>query len=123
MGRVAMSWVKALSARGLGDSERKVVQVGGQKILLVNLKGKVYAVDSTCPHMGASLARGEVSDDGLITCPWHGSSFRLESGEVQSWTPRPPLVGRLLGLLRKKKQLRVYPAKVEGGSVWVDVEQ
>ena len=33
-----------------------------------------------CPR-GGPLDRGEVAD-GCVTCPWHGSTFRLEDGSV-----------------------------------------
>jgi len=35
-----------------------------------------------CPHLAAPLSDGKISDDGCIVCPWHGSAFRLDDGEV-----------------------------------------
>lgn len=42
----------------------------------------VVAVADLCPHAGAMLSNGEVSvDDGLVTCPEHGSRFNTSTGE------------------------------------------
>ena len=116
-----MAWARAVDISELAEGERKVAKVGDQQVLLVNVKGTVHAVANTCPHMGARLARGEVSGDGIITCPLHHSSFRLDSGKVVGWTPRPPVLGRLLGFLRRQRRLPVYATKVEDGAIWVDV--
>jgi len=43
--------------------------------------GAVHAVANTCTHRGGPLREGEIAD-GCVTCPWHGSRFRLEDGEV-----------------------------------------
>jgi nitrite reductase/ring-hydroxylating ferredoxin subunit len=34
-----------------------------------------------CSHLSGPLSDGEVSD-GCVTCPWHGSTFRLRDGSV-----------------------------------------
>ena len=34
-----------------------------------------------CPHRGAPMDEGEVRD-GCITCPWHGSVFRVDDGAL-----------------------------------------
>ena len=40
---------------------------------------------NACPHQGGPLGEGEVAQvDGrtCVICPWHGSTFRLNGGEV-----------------------------------------
>jgi nitrite reductase/ring-hydroxylating ferredoxin subunit len=34
-----------------------------------------------CPHEGADLALGSVTQDGRITCPWHNLSFDCSTGQ------------------------------------------
>ncbi len=41
----------------------------------------MYALANRCSHRGGPLANGELSD-GCVTCPWHGSTFRLADGKV-----------------------------------------
>ena len=43
-----------------------------------------------CPHLAAPMADGWV-DRGRVVCPWHGSRFELESGEVQRGPPTSSL--------------------------------
>ncbi|MFC5626430.1 Rieske (2Fe-2S) protein [Algoriphagus winogradskyi] len=58
------------------------IDLDGQIIALVRQKDEFFAFQSTCPHRGASLLRGDL-DAGIIRCSLHGYSFDLKSGEVQ----------------------------------------
>lgn len=68
---------------GLG----RTVYVNERPIALFLIEGKVFAIDDTCPHMGASLASGFV-DAGTVTCPWHFWRFRVCDGK---WADNPRL--------------------------------
>ncbi|GHC82490.1 hypothetical protein GCM10007079_23450 [Nocardiopsis terrae] len=56
-------------------------EVEGVPVVVARTQGSVYALLGTCPHMGAPLAEGELTD-GCLRCPWHGSEFRLDGGTV-----------------------------------------
>ena len=60
----------------LGGS--KLVMVKDTPIALFNLNGKIYAWDNRCPHRGASLADGNISDS-VIQCKFHLWEFDVES--------------------------------------------
>jgi nitrite reductase/ring-hydroxylating ferredoxin subunit/uncharacterized membrane protein len=50
--------------------------------LLVTRAGvEVHAVSGVCTHRGAPLADG-TQEDHCVRCPWHGSRFSLEDGQV-----------------------------------------
>jgi nitrite reductase/ring-hydroxylating ferredoxin subunit len=55
------------------------VQVEGRDVLLFREGGRVSALEARCTHAGGPLQEGEVRD-GMVTCPWHGSRFRLADG-------------------------------------------
>ncbi|MGQ9586276.1 MAG: Rieske (2Fe-2S) protein [Anaerolineae bacterium] len=112
-------WLDLVSEAELPEGARRVVRIGSQEILLLRHRGQVYAVAARCPHMGASLERGEVTSEGALICPWHHSAFNLRTGDVEEWTPWPPAVGRVLGALRRERALPIFPAKVEEGRIWV----
>ena len=118
-----MSWVKVLDQEALPQSARQVVKIGQRSILLINHSGQVYAIDSICPHMRGPLQKGKVTSDGAIVCPWHRSAFDLRSGDVKDWSPWPPGVGKVLGMVKREKALSVFPTRVEEGSIWIDVEE
>ena len=116
-----MKWIKIGALEEFPAGKRKVVMVEGKKILVINHKGKVYAMAPVCPHMRLPLKRGIIEDETIV-CPWHHSSFDLNTGEVKRWAPFPPGVGKVLGALSKEKPLPLYPAKIEKGNVWVTLE-
>ena len=58
---------------------RLVVHGDHRPILVVHDRGRVFALDNRCPHMGFPLERGSV-EDGILTCHWHHARFDLESG-------------------------------------------
>jgi nitrite reductase/ring-hydroxylating ferredoxin subunit len=117
-----MNWIEVLSNADLPPGTRRVSNVAGRQVLLINREGEIHAVGSRCPHMQARLVNGEVTEDGVIVCPRHHSVFELETGAVQEWAPWPPVVGRALGAIYQENALPVYPTKVENGSIWVGIE-
>jgi nitrite reductase/ring-hydroxylating ferredoxin subunit/uncharacterized membrane protein len=56
-------------------------EVGGAPILLTRVAGAVTAIADRCTHRGGPLHEGEIAN-GCVTCPWHGSTFRLADGSV-----------------------------------------
>jgi NAD(P)H-dependent nitrite reductase small subunit len=67
------------------EGEGKTVVVGQKLIAIFRDRGQLYAIDDTCPHMGASLSGGHV-ENGIVTCPWHAWRFRLGDG---AWADSP----------------------------------
>nr|WP_205615314.1 Rieske (2Fe-2S) protein [Streptomyces harenosi] len=47
--------------------------------------GTIHALAERCSHLAGPLSEGTVAD-GCVTCPWHGSVFRLSDG----WNVRGP---------------------------------
>lgn len=116
-----MSWEKTVSQETLSeDGARQVVKLGQQKVLLLNHQGQVYAVQNSCPHLKAPMAKGKVME-GKIVCPFHRSVFDLKTGAVEDWCPWPPGVGKVLGKIKSDQALTVFPTRIEDGSVWVDL--
>lgn len=115
-----MAWTEAIALAEFDNQQRQVVKLKDKSILLIQQDGKYYACDVACPHFKLPLTKGEVCDD-TITCPWHKSAFDLTTGDVKDWSPWPPVVGKVLGCMSRKKALNVYPTKVEANSLWVEV--
>ncbi|GIW78316.1 MAG: nitrite reductase [Gemmatales bacterium] len=89
----------------LNEGEGRPVQIGNKTIAVFRHQGQFFAIDDTCPHMGASLSGGHV-EDGSVTCPWHAWRFRLADG---AWADNP------------KIQIACYPVRIEQGEVQVAV--
>ena len=51
---------------------------------VANRGGEVRAVSARCRHQLADLSGGSLDKDGCLVCPWHGSRYDLDSGEMVS---------------------------------------
>jgi nitrite reductase/ring-hydroxylating ferredoxin subunit len=83
---------------------KKVVSAAGREILLVNIKGAIFACENECPHQGAPLAAAIVKD-GSIACPRHGYRFSLADGRC---TDHPELT------------LKTFPVQINGDDILID---
>jgi nitrite reductase/ring-hydroxylating ferredoxin subunit/uncharacterized membrane protein len=75
-------WTPVVSESELVEGEPHRAELDGVPVVVVRSGGQVYALAERCSHRGGPLSDGEVAD-GCITCPWHGSRFRLEDGSVE----------------------------------------
>jgi len=83
------------------------VDVRGRRILLVNVAGRLCAVDDTCTHEDASLATGVLKGE-LVKCPLHGSRFNVCTGKVLE----EPAT----------ESLRTYAVREESGRILIGLE-
>lgn len=63
------------------DEGLNFVEAAGQPILLVRQGEVVSAIGDVCSHAGGPLHEGTL-EHGVVTCPWHGSRFRVADGGV-----------------------------------------
>lgn len=79
-------WVTVAGAREVG-AVPIAVTAGGHDVLVARVDGQLTAMANRCSHAGWPIVpldgdeEPEVSN-GCITCPYHGSVFRLADGEV-----------------------------------------
>lgn len=129
-----MSWLKAIDVAELADGGMRAVTLEGHE-LVVCRSGTFFAIDRRCGHMNAPLELGTL-DGTIVTCPMHCAQFELGTGAV-SCGPMPHAVGSpppsvraaqlqhdLLQMIAGVRTLpiRRYETKVEGGAVWVQLE-
>jgi nitrite reductase/ring-hydroxylating ferredoxin subunit/uncharacterized membrane protein len=74
-------WRRVLDDAELGDGERRLGDVDGIAVVVGRDQGRLYALANRCCHRGGPLHRGKV-ENGEITCPWHGSTFRIADGSL-----------------------------------------
>ena len=100
-------FVRVASLADLKAKGRILVQGRHVPILLVHDRGRVFALDNRCPHMGFPLERGSV-EDGILTCHWHHARFDLASGcTFDLWADDVP----------------VCPVQIRDGEVWIAPSQ
>jgi nitrite reductase/ring-hydroxylating ferredoxin subunit/uncharacterized membrane protein len=74
-------WTPVLAGDELPEGEPKLARAGDAEVVLYRERGRVYALAARCTHYGGPLHEGTFRD-GCVTCPWHGSTFRLADGAV-----------------------------------------
>lgn len=95
-------FVKVADLGELTPGDMKVVEVGPDQVLLVNVDGTIYALEDICSHAYASLSEGDLSGEE-IECPLHGSAFNVLTGEALT----PPA----------DENIRTFEVRIDGQDV------
>lgn len=74
-------FVPVLDDAQLHEGKPQRVEAQGIPVMLLRQSGRIYALAETCSHLGGPLSEGTIGN-GLVTCPWHGSQFRITDGQV-----------------------------------------
>ena len=88
-----------------GTNEAREFPCGDKMLCVANVDGALAALDNTCLHRGGPLGQGVV-DGGKIVCPWHGWAHDPKTGAASH---------------KPDAKVAVYPLKVEGDDVLVEV--
>ena len=67
------------------EGEGRSYPIAGRMVAVFHANGEYYAINDTCPHMGASLATGHLEQEA-VTCPWHAWRFSIKDG---TWLDNP----------------------------------
>ena len=101
----AKDWTTVASLAALPDGKPELAEADGVPILLVRDGDAVRAIANTCSHESGPLHEGEVAD-GCVTCPWHGSQFRLADGAVVRGPATAPQPGYEVRVVSGDVQVR-----------------
>jgi 3-phenylpropionate/trans-cinnamate dioxygenase ferredoxin component len=100
------AYQKVCSLADVPDSGVVGTVLDGVPVAIVRSEGELHAIYDVCSHEEIPLSEGDV-DDGEIECWLHGSRFDLASGHPTGLPATEPVP--------------VYPVKVDGDDVLVDV--
>jgi NAD(P)H-dependent nitrite reductase small subunit len=100
-----MSEHRVASVEDVPEGGGIAVDVGDRRIAIFRYRDVLFALDETCPHRGAPLHQGTITD-GIVMCPWHQWRFELETG----CSPVNPL-----------SKVSRYPVRVVDGGIWITV--
>jgi nitrite reductase/ring-hydroxylating ferredoxin subunit/uncharacterized membrane protein len=71
-------------------NQMKLLHVGERRIVLARTEEGYAAFDDRCTHRGGSLADGVLAC-GTVACPWHGSQFNVQTGQVKAGPAEQPI--------------------------------
>lgn len=98
-------WINALSLTELPDHAVRFLELEGNAVIVSRHGDRVTCFKNACAHMGLEMSDGDVAE-GIITCPYHGFQYALESGEC---------------LTAPEVQLQPHPVRVIGNRVEVRI--
>jgi 3-phenylpropionate/trans-cinnamate dioxygenase ferredoxin subunit len=101
-----MSFTYACALAELKANSALAVEVDGEDVAVVRSGDDYYAIADLCSHAAIPLSEGDV-EDGEIECYLHGSRFDLRTGKPTG--------------LPATEKVAVYPVRVEGDDLLVDV--
>ena len=82
-----------------------VRKANGDRICLVNVRGRVCALHDVCSHQDFPLSEGQLLPNGELECVWHGARFDPCTGIARQLPARDPVP--------------VYEVRIENGKVLV----
>lgn len=100
------NWLETCNIFDITENRVLEKTVKGRSVLLYRNGDAVSCVENICAHLGMPLEMGDISG-GVITCPYHGFQYLLETGEC---------------LTAPEVQLRVHAVRVVGERVQVRLE-
>lgn len=99
-------WTKAARLDAIPDPGMAVFDLGAERVVIARAGTTVYAMEDRCSHDDGTLSDGSLEGAEVI-CPRHGARFDVKTGDATRMPAAAPI--------------RVFPAKVEGGDVLVDL--
>jgi len=101
------NWLEGCFLSDIPEGRVLEKQIKDRSVLLYRQGEIVSCVDNVCAHLGMPLEMGEINE-GILTCPYHGFQYLLETGECMT----VPEV-----------QLKVHAVRVVGEKVEVRLEE
>jgi len=101
-----MSFTRACGVADVDAGSALAVEIDGVEIAVVRDDGDWFAVRDECSHAAIALSEGDV-EGCEIECWLHGSRFDLRTGKPTGLPATEPVP--------------IYPVRVEGDDVLVDV--
>lgn len=78
---VKPGWQYLMPAADLPEGRPVRQMLGEVPVVAIRSGGAVHVLAERCSHMSGPLSDGDFAD-GCLTCPWHGSVFRIADGSV-----------------------------------------
>lgn len=96
-------YIKVAQIHEIPGISGKRININGKIIALFKNKNSVFAIRNSCPHQGAELSEGHISDSNVV-CPLHGWQFNLKTGSFSG---------------NENIRIPTYKVKVENDEVYI----
>ncbi len=100
-------WVRVANAGECPPGDTLAVEAAGERIVLANVDGDVYALQDNCSHQDFPLSDGELEGTQL-ECAYHGARFDVCTGRAT----RLPAI----------RPVRTFEVDLRDGEVFVRID-
>ena len=125
MSKTKMSKTKIATAAEVSAHKVSKVKTDKQAILVSKVGDSYCAIANKCPHLGLPMAKGKV-ENGIITCPFHGSKFELCTGKNVEWVdsfagiPLPGVAQKMMAMGKSPTDVTSFNVTQEGEDLFID---
>lgn len=107
-------FVPVIPASELVDRQTLRVNLNGTIISVAKVDGQLYAFQEFCTHRFGPLSEGCLHD-GKVTCPWHGSTFDMQTGQVAKGPAKMPI--KTFEIVERDGQIMIRQPRLPAGVV------
>jgi nitrite reductase/ring-hydroxylating ferredoxin subunit len=102
-GRNLMVYEKVARMSEITPASPKRIKVGEMECVLFNVGEQIFAIENLCPHQLYSVFYQGTVEQFTLTCPMHGWSFDLRTGQA----------------IKGSGRLKIVEVRVDKNDVWI----
>lgn len=120
-----MAKVKIAATADVSENKVLKTSANGKSIIVAKVGDKHCAIANKCPHFGLPLAKGKF-ENGVITCPFHGSKFEICTGKNVEWVesfvgiPLPDIAKKMIAMGKTSTDVASFTVTQEGTDLFID---
>lgn len=121
-----MTKIKIATTADVSADKVLKTKANGQSVLVAKVDDRYCAIANKCPHLGLPMANGKL-ENGVITCPFHGSKFEVCSGKNVEWVesfvglPLPGVAKKVMAMGKEPTDAASFPVTQEGDDLYIDL--
>ena len=121
-----MTKVKIAAASDVSADKALKAKANGQSVLVAKVGEQYCAIANKCPHLGLPMSKGKV-ENGVISCPFHGSKFEMCSGKNVEWVdsvagiPLPNVAKKMMAMGKGPTDVASFEVTQSGEDLLVDL--
>jgi nitrite reductase/ring-hydroxylating ferredoxin subunit len=120
-----MAKVKIATTNDISAGKVLKASANGKSVIVAKVGDKHCAIANKCPHFGLPLAKGKF-ENGVITCPFHGSKFEVCTGKNVEWVdsfvgiPLPNVAKKMIAMGKAPTDVQSFAVTQEGNDLFID---
>lgn len=120
-----MTKTKIASVSDVSTDKVLKAKANGTTVLVAKVGDKTCAIANKCPHLGLPMAKGKF-ENGVITCPFHGSKFEICTGKNVEWVdsfvgvPLPGFAQKMMAMGKSATDVESFNVTQEGDDLFID---